>query len=526
MLDKIAQIGRQAALAAGAVMRLNYGKPHEITMKGAIDPVTETDFQCQAIIIGMIRQAFPDHVFLAEERGGEGEAGTSAPAGPAWEADPPPTCRWIIDPLDGTVNFAHGYPAFCVSIAFETDGEIEYGVVYDPLRDELFEARRGGGAYLNRRPIRVSKTDCMERALIATGFPYDIRERVPETVARLGRMLAHTQGVRRGGSAALDMGYVACGRLDGFYEENLKPWDTAAGLLIIHEAGGKITTFNGGDYDIYAPNIAASNGFLHEHLLSCLNKQIYLFGEPQQALRKPFYVGVDGCNCGWFAIVLTKDWQWQTEVFPNISALWERYREASLILLDVPIGLKEKGAEERRCDREARRILGPDRGRAVFRVPCRQAIYAATDEEAKSVNKRLTGKSLPVQTLGIIPKIREVDKLLLSDGVAKASIKEVHPELCFWSLAGRPMQYKKDTREGYDERLQVLELYPQTNAIVSYALSNYRRKDMAKDDILDALAAAVTAFKGLGDLISLPDPPEFDDRGLPMQMLYRPRSAE
>ncbi len=198
MPDNIAQIGRQAALAAGAVMRLNYGKPYEITMKGAIDPVTETDFQCQAIIIALIRQAFPDHGFLAEERIGEGEAGPSAPAGPAWEADPPPECRWIIDPLDGTVNFAHGYPAFCVSIAFETGGEIEYGVVYDPLRDELFEASRGGGATLNGRPIRVSATEKLERALIATGFPYDIRKRVPETVARLGRMLAHTQGVRRG----------------------------------------------------------------------------------------------------------------------------------------------------------------------------------------------------------------------------------------------------------------------------------------------------------------------------------------
>jgi myo-inositol-1(or 4)-monophosphatase len=273
MTDTIAQIGRQAALAAGAVMRLNYGKTHEITMKGAIDPVTETDFQCQAIIIGLIRQVFPDHGFLAEEKGGEGEAEAPAPAGPAWEADPPPERRWIIDPLDGTVNFAHGYPAFCVSIAFETDGAIAYGVVYDPLRDELFEASRGGGASLNGRPIRVSATGRMERAMIATGFPYDIRERIPETLGRMGRMLAHTQGVRRGGSAALDMSYVACGRLDGFYEENLKPWDTAAGLLIITEAGGKITTFDGGNYDIYAPNIAASNGLLHTQLLSNLRGQ-------------------------------------------------------------------------------------------------------------------------------------------------------------------------------------------------------------------------------------------------------------
>jgi myo-inositol-1(or 4)-monophosphatase len=281
MPDKIAQIGRQAALAVGVVMRQNYPKPHQITMKGAIDPVTETDFQCQEIIIGMIRRAFPDHGFLAEERGGE-SIGEQPPAaarehahpGLAWEADPlRPTCRWIIDPLDGTVNFAHGFPMFCVSIALEADGRLEYGVIYDPLRDELFEARRGGGASLNGRPIRVTGTDRLDRALIATGFPYDIRARVPETLARLGRMLGIVQGLRRGGSAALDLCYVACGRVDGFYEENLKPWDTAAGLLIVTEAGGKITTFDGRDYDLYAPNIVASNGVLHPQILSCLTEQ-------------------------------------------------------------------------------------------------------------------------------------------------------------------------------------------------------------------------------------------------------------
>jgi myo-inositol-1(or 4)-monophosphatase len=276
MMDKIAQIGRQAALAAGAVMRLNYEKPHEITMKGTIDPVTETDYQCQEIIIGMIRQAFPDHGFLAEETA----VGEPPPAakeigqpGLAWEADAPPTCRWIIDPLDGTVNFAHGFPVFCVSIAFETDGVIEYGAIYDPLRDELFEGRRGEGAWRNGQPIRVSDTARMDRALIATGFPYDIRERVTESMARLGRVVASAQGVRRAGAAALDMCYIACGRFDGYFEENLKPWDTAAGLVIVTEAGGKITAFDGGDYDIFGPNISASNGILHDKLLSCLKSR-------------------------------------------------------------------------------------------------------------------------------------------------------------------------------------------------------------------------------------------------------------
>jgi myo-inositol-1(or 4)-monophosphatase len=270
MMDRIARIGRQAALAAGAGMRQNYQKPHQITMKGTIDPVTETDYQCQEIIMAIIRQAFPDHGFLAEERVGEGEAEKREPAGLAWEADPAPRCRWIIDPLDGTVNFAHGFPMFCASIAFEADGVLEYGVIYDPLRDELFEGKRGGGAFLNGRPIRVSGTARLERALIGTGFPYDIRERVPQTLARLGRMLATTQGVRRAGSAALDLGYVACGRLDGFFEENLKPWDTAAGILMVTEAGGKITTFDGGVYDLYAPNILASNGVLHDKIIDII----------------------------------------------------------------------------------------------------------------------------------------------------------------------------------------------------------------------------------------------------------------
>ncbi len=262
MKEKIVKVGRQAALAAGAVLRLNYLKPHEVHLKGVIDPVTESDLEAQRIIISTIRQYFPDHGFLAEESEGEGgKEPLSSGAKPN---------RWIIDPLDGTVNYAHGFPMFCVSIAFEGEGVLEYGVIYDPLRDELFEATRGGGARLNGQVIRVSRTELMDRALMATGFPYDIRERLPQTMARLSKMLALTQGVRRAGSAALDMAYVACGRFDGFYEENLKPWDTAAGLLIITEAGGCITTFDGGPYTIFSPNIAASNGLLHPSMLEAL----------------------------------------------------------------------------------------------------------------------------------------------------------------------------------------------------------------------------------------------------------------
>jgi myo-inositol-1(or 4)-monophosphatase len=266
MLIKMAHIGRQAALAAGEVLRHDYLKPHRITLKGAIDPVTETDFKSQETIINLIHQNFPDHAILAEEVLGGG-AGASGP----WPSPQISPYRWIIDPLDGTVNFAHGFPMFCVSIAFEAEGIVEYGVVYDPLREELFEARRGGGATLNGEPIRVSAVDRLDAALLATGFPYDIRERLPETLGRLGRIMGVAQGVRRAGSAALDLCYVACGRLDGFWEEHLKPWDTAAGALIVTEASGRISTFSGDPYELTSPNVVASNGLLHANILENLN---------------------------------------------------------------------------------------------------------------------------------------------------------------------------------------------------------------------------------------------------------------
>jgi myo-inositol-1(or 4)-monophosphatase len=269
MLDQVRHVGRQAALAAGALIKLNYEKPHNITLKSAIDPVTESDFASQETIISLIHQTFPDHGILAEEedlKGGKGQ-------GYSPQETTSPLHRWIIDPLDGTVNFAHGFPLFCVSIGFEAAGVMEYGVVFDPLREELFEAKRGGGAWVNGRPLKVSRVDKLARGLLATGFPYDIRERLPETLARMGRAMATAQGLRRAGSAALDLCYVAAGRLDGFFEENLKPWDTAAGMLLVLEAGGQISTFDGGAYDIYAPNILVSNGLLHRDLLALIAQQ-------------------------------------------------------------------------------------------------------------------------------------------------------------------------------------------------------------------------------------------------------------
>ena len=274
-LDRVRHVARQAALAAGALLKQNYEKPHDIKMKSAIDPVTESDFASQETIINLIHQNFPDHGILAEEEdvnAGEGadelDAGKGAKGrGPAPQETIPPTHRWIIDPLDGTVNFAHGFPLFCVSIAFEAAGVMEYGVVYDPLREEVFEASRGAGAFVNSRPLKVSRVDRLGAALLATGFPYDIRERLPETLTRIGRLLGVSQGLRRAGSAALDLAYVAAGRLDGFWEENLKPWDTAAGVLLVLEAGGQVSTFNGNPYDLFSPNILASNGLLHQDLV-------------------------------------------------------------------------------------------------------------------------------------------------------------------------------------------------------------------------------------------------------------------
>ena len=242
--------------------------------------------------------------------------------------------------------------------------------------------------------------------------------------------------------------------------------------------------------------------------------------------NKLFYAGADGCRAGWFAIALTMNGQWQTEVFPDIAELWEKYQKASLILVDIPIGLKEKGAEERRCDKDARKLLGPPRATSVFRVPCRKAVYAATYEEASAINFQITERRLSRQTWGICPKIRQVDSLLLTDASARVRLKEIHPEICFWALAGRPMQHNKKRAEGFDERIKVLQSYHSaTEEIVQHSLQNYRRQEVAKDDILDALVAAITAFAGLNALVSVPDPPESDEGGLPMQMLYRPTTA-
>jgi myo-inositol-1(or 4)-monophosphatase len=191
------------------------------------------------------------------------ESGASAEGQSEW--------RWIIDPLDGTTNYAHGYPCFCVSIALEQAGTLELGVIYDPLREELFAARRGDGATLNGRPIRVSEVSEMNRAMLCTGFPYNVRER-DDFARHFSNFIMRAQAVRRDGSAALDLAYVACGRFDGFWEEGLRPWDVAAGVLLIQEAGGRSSHYDGAPFDIYTPPIIASNGLIHEEMMSILKR--------------------------------------------------------------------------------------------------------------------------------------------------------------------------------------------------------------------------------------------------------------
>jgi myo-inositol-1(or 4)-monophosphatase len=239
---------------AGALLRAAFARPIEVSYKGDIDLVTDADRRSERAIVEAIGRAFPGHAVLAEEGGGGGDA--------EW--------RWVIDPLDGTTNFAHRYPFFCVSIALEHRGERVIGVVYDPLRDECFAARRGAGAVLNGAPIAVSRETRLERALAATGFPYDVHERPEETLRFFAPFLSRVQGVRRDGSAALNLAYLACGRFDLFWETKLHPWDVAAAALLVEEAGGRVTDFVGGPMPQDGFEVAASNGHLHEALLGVL----------------------------------------------------------------------------------------------------------------------------------------------------------------------------------------------------------------------------------------------------------------
>jgi len=255
-LTKELEAAMSAAMEAGGVLREGFGWQHSVKYKGEVDLVTEVDEQAEQMIRGILLGVFPSYGMLAEEGGrlsGKEDA------------------RWIVDPLDGTTNYAHGLPIFAVSIGLERAGEVVLGVVHDPIREETYVAERGKGATLNGEPIRVSDTDELIRALIATGFPYD-RKKLPEALELFGYFAALTRGMRRLGSTALDLCYVASGRLDGYYERGIWPWDIAAGSLILEEAGGKVTTYRGGGLNLEGREIVASNGALHPALLSIASR--------------------------------------------------------------------------------------------------------------------------------------------------------------------------------------------------------------------------------------------------------------
>ncbi len=249
----------ELARAAGNVLKHYMRREKQVEFKGRANLVTVADKESEELVIRMIRERYPEHAILAEESGAYGSIGSSH-------------SKWIIDPLDGTTNFAHQYPFFCVSIGFELDGIPLCGAVYDPYRDEMFTGGRGLGAYRNGERLRVSSLGRLGSALLTTGFPYGFREKIRLAMAQFEAFIVESQGVRRGGSAALDLCYTAMGRCDGFWELDLHPWDTAAGVVILEEAGGRITDFQGKPYSIYAKEILASNGAIHDEMVDVLNR--------------------------------------------------------------------------------------------------------------------------------------------------------------------------------------------------------------------------------------------------------------
>ncbi len=250
-----------AAREAGRFLKENVGKVRNIEIKKGEERnlVSEIDRGAERIIIDIIKQKYPSHEILAEESGG-----STSPA----------EYRWVIDPLDGTTNYLHALPLFCVSIGVEHKGEIVAGAVFDPSSGELFSGERGAGAFLNGKKIHVSRAARLIESLMVTGFPYDIADNPDHAVEHFVSMLMEGQGVRRLGSAALDLCYIAAGRLDGYWEVHLNPWDMAAGMLFVREAGGRVTDFHGVESTIYRKQVLASNGLIHEAMLAVLKKSM------------------------------------------------------------------------------------------------------------------------------------------------------------------------------------------------------------------------------------------------------------
>jgi myo-inositol-1(or 4)-monophosphatase len=246
------------ARAAGEVLNYYASREKRVELKGRANLVTIADRESEALVVDRIRTAFPGHRILAEESGAIEAAETDS------------AYRWVIDPLDGTTNYAHQYPMYSVSIALEVSGSISCGAVYDPIRDEMFSAARGNGARLNGDAISVSDVAVLGDGLLLTGFPYRIEERIGRALGLFREMMLRAQAVRRGGSAALDLCHLAMGRCDGFWELDLNPWDTAAGLLVVEEAGGRVTRFGGEPFAIDDREILASNGRIHEDMQAAI----------------------------------------------------------------------------------------------------------------------------------------------------------------------------------------------------------------------------------------------------------------
>ncbi len=257
-LDNFLDTAIEAAKEAGRIQEGKFGENFKIEHKGEINLVTEVDYQCEKVIIDIIKRDYPEHEILTEEAGSVKTSSKSR-------------YKWIIDPLDGTTNYTHSYPCFCASVGLEVDGEIVAGAVYNPMFDELFTSVKGKGAYLNEKPLKVSKTGDINKSLLATGFPYDIRDSKENNLNHFCNFAVRAQAIRRPGSAVLDLCYLAAGRFDGFWELKLYPWDMAASSLIVKEAGGMITDFKGGEFSIYKGEMLASNGLIHKEMINILN---------------------------------------------------------------------------------------------------------------------------------------------------------------------------------------------------------------------------------------------------------------